>query len=445
MACKSKSKVYLGYEDGFVTDKYRSSVTFKTNKIGGKPNLSSKNVSLPSPICKLCGLHQLLAVQIYAPLDNSMYHRNLYVFACINPSCWNQHESWTCLRVQSLEDKLINKTGTISPSFTTSLSSATTWLSSADDWDIDENTSDDNTSNNINTNNNTNNNNNNNINNETINLDTKSCDNNNIAEDELTDDLTNMCFNDDSNTNSVTSIESPVCDGPVKCIKSLEASAEIEYEESETVFIDTPTQPQCNLIDLMQQVSTNVFKHHGSKSHTDLTFNEIFMIVDEEQVEEEEELSNNISQHVHDLIRKYQHVDQELNMKSSSQSSMGFEIKHSEKYEKSIPKHGDEMFHNFVERIKMNPGQLLRYCRDDSAPLLLSQLPMPIGSCKYCGHDRIFELQILPTIIPKLKLKNHNDFQLEFGTVLILTCSKSCWSLGDKYKEELVFLQAEKL
>lgn len=89
---------------------------------------------------------------------------------------------------------------------------------------------------------------------------------------------------------------------------------------------------------------------------------------------------------------------------------------------------------------------MFRYCRDNSAPLLLSQLPMPIEPCEYCKHDRIFELQLLPTIIPKLKLNNDDtNFQLEFGTVIILTCSKSCWSLGDEYKEELVFLQAEKL
>lgn len=37
MACKNRSKVYLGYEDEFITDKHRSLVNFTTNKIGGKP------------------------------------------------------------------------------------------------------------------------------------------------------------------------------------------------------------------------------------------------------------------------------------------------------------------------------------------------------------------------------------------------------------------------
>lgn len=31
-----------------------------------------------------------------------------------------------------------------------------------------------------------------------------------------------------------------------------------------------------------------------------------------------------------------------------------------EKYEKSIPVHGDLMFHTYLERIQENPGQILR-------------------------------------------------------------------------------------
>ena len=88
--------------------------------------------------CKLCGLRQLLALQIYAPLENSRYHRTLYIFACINPNCWNQNESWTCLRVQTIDDQstITNKSdngGLSAPSTTTS------WLSDADDWEEDTN------------------------------------------------------------------------------------------------------------------------------------------------------------------------------------------------------------------------------------------------------------------------------------------------------------------
>lgn len=35
--CGQQTRIYLGYVDEQVTDKYRSEVTFRTNKIGGKP------------------------------------------------------------------------------------------------------------------------------------------------------------------------------------------------------------------------------------------------------------------------------------------------------------------------------------------------------------------------------------------------------------------------
>lgn len=58
-----------------------------------------------------------------------------------------------------------------------------------------------------------------------------------------------------------------------------------------------------------------------------------------------------------------------------------------------------------------------------------------------------FEIQILPTLISKLTLQPRveKDFQIEFGTVLIYTCVRSCWSSLDLYREEHVIVQAEKL
>lgn len=58
-----------------------------------------------------------------------------------------------------------------------------------------------------------------------------------------------------------------------------------------------------------------------------------------------------------------------------------------------------------------------------------------------------FELQVLPTLIPKLTLQPQNEekFQIEFGTVMIFTCLKSCWSSTDSYREEHIIVQAEKL
>lgn len=32
-----------------------------------------------------------------------------------------------------------------------------------------------------------------------------------------------------------------------------------------------------------------------------------------------------------------------------------------EKYEKTLPAHGDKLFHHLISRIQRSPGQLLRY------------------------------------------------------------------------------------
>lgn len=359
MACKNRSKVYLGYEDEYVTEKNRSLVGFTTNKIGGKPvsktiiviyyfwfnnnnnnnkqfniqDLQNNDTCLSPPICKLCGLNQLLALQIYAALENSKYHRTLYIFACINPNCWNRNESWTCLRVQFLEEKSIND----SVSQVVTATSTTSWLSSSDDWGDDGNDNIAET-------------NGNNM------LRDGSSDKLNLfmETNDLNEDVLNLRVSD-QNANSPTSVESPVGGGAVGRLDSPQACAEIEGEESEVVCIDTPTQPQCNLVDLLHDVTPHPLHHSDIKTHVNLTFAEAFINVDEE------DLTTDISQHERDLFLEYQlcNPDIQKDVASVPNETKGMDT-NTEKYEKSAPKHGDEMFHNFISRVKRNPGQLLR-------------------------------------------------------------------------------------
>ncbi|KAG8233116.1 hypothetical protein J437_LFUL012542 [Ladona fulva] len=134
-----------------------------------------------------------------------------------------------------------------------------------------------------------------------------------------------------------------------------------------------------------------------------------------------------------------------------------------EKYERGMPAHGDRMFHRFLLRIKRHPGQLVRlmmeenflflgrYCRDAGPPLLLYPLggQPQVSKCLHCRGDTMFELQILPSIIPKLRpagMKSGGEDcrRPEFGTVLVFACASSCWGTGgDKWREERVVVQAE--
>lgn len=53
------------------------------------------------------------------------------------------------------------------------------------------------------------------------------------------------------------------------------------------------------------------------------------------------------------------------------------------------------------------------------------------------------EIQILPTIIPKLRLENNDSAPLEFGNILVFTCIKNCWDTPDKMRIENVVVQQE--
>ena len=64
-------------------------------------------------------------------MENSSYHRSLYIFACIQPACWNQVQSWKCFRgqVNATEAKFDTSTETNN----TKLTNTFDWGNSEDD------------------------------------------------------------------------------------------------------------------------------------------------------------------------------------------------------------------------------------------------------------------------------------------------------------------------
>ena len=49
------------------------------------------------PRCSLCNALLPLVNQIYCPLENSCFHRVVYIFGCTNISCWNKKERYCIL------------------------------------------------------------------------------------------------------------------------------------------------------------------------------------------------------------------------------------------------------------------------------------------------------------------------------------------------------------
>ncbi|XP_063911755.1 programmed cell death protein 2-like [Zophobas morio] len=418
---QNDQKVSLGFEDELITEKYKNQINFTTNKIGGKPDLPS-NIKLDAPICPLCQLPRPLVVQIYAPLENSAFHRTLYLFGCINPNCWNQSESWICVRVQSQEKIIEHEEATA----VASKASVTDWCADADDWDD----------------------NNANMNEENGNLinniervsdeDDESC----SLEESIRTGLGNLTV-DDRNANN------GAFGGAVGRLHSPSATAEIEGDEGEVVTIDSPIMPQHDIVALLQEAAPLPQDlcqsiHSDPRKSSLLQFVPSFMTV----WEETSGASTISDRHVKELLQEYQQkTEDDLNLLSPDNDGASAQITDNtyEKYEKSHPAHGDKMFHHFLSKVQMNPSQILRYHRDNNSPLLLYPLQGFQNMCSYCQGEVVFEFQILPTIIPKLRLIGdaNNSSRLEFGTVLVFTCRQSCWSTDTNLKYETVVVQTE--
>ncbi|KAM4018682.1 programmed cell death protein 2-like isoform 2-T2 [Anomaloglossus baeobatrachus] len=101
-----------------------------------------------------------------------------------------------------------------------------------------------------------------------------------------------------------------------------------------------------------------------------------------------------------------------------------------EKYEKCDRLRQDIVFHKFLKKISQCHQQILRYSWNGnplymSSPDAASRAP----SCPLCGAARVFEFQLMPALVTMLQ-GSKSEMSLEFGTVLIFTCERSCWEDG---------------
>ncbi|XP_078066655.1 programmed cell death protein 2-like [Mustelus asterias] len=149
--------------------------------------------------------------------------------------------------------------------------------------------------------------------------------------------------------------------------------------------------------------------------------------------------------HEQELLREYQRREgvniEQLAFSSCEDDGV------TEAYEKGKTRHGDRIFAKFMKRISNCPEQILRYCWSGS-PLLLSSATLPIESatpvCEMCGSARVFELQLMPALVNMLKSESSDEMSVEFGTVLIYTCERSCWDPSNQTPvEECAFVQGD--
>lgn len=267
------------------------------------------------------------------------------------------HFSWQCIRSQALANGPDTEAVTVT---TVNTGSTTDWCDDADDWD-DENSANNNEENG-------------NVIGRIESFDQFSDEEDNDGEDSQADvkmRLGNLTL-DDRNANWEGEIKGGAGvqeGGAVGRLHSPSATAEIEGEESEVVSIDTPTAPQCNLIALLQEVAplpaslNSSSDGHLSRPCDVPEFSEYFICVGEEDILGNSPTITPLSEHVRELLQEYQQNNDDISL--SPQQEKGAAIGQGdhltpEKYEKTLPPHGDKMFHQFLMRIQRNPGQILR-------------------------------------------------------------------------------------
>ncbi|KAK3586101.1 hypothetical protein CHS0354_033221 [Potamilus streckersoni] len=162
---------------------------------------------------------------------------------------------------------------------------------------------------------------------------------------------------------------------------------------------------------------------------------------------EEPVSENDLDQkHVTKLLKEYEQREGKL-VQEFEDDSAGMDVRGSnvEKYEKTAVAHGDVFFHKFRNKISPCPQQCVRYDWN-GIPLYINK-PSPLSAeqttCSECGCLRVFELQLMPALVPYLHLPQSIDPAVEFGTVLIYTCKASCWKDGDTNKSELALVQSD--
>jgi len=396
-----------------------------------------------------CQSSMKLVCQIYCPLTGSRYHRTLYFFACANRRCWNNPASWRVIRAQALcqtddpivEDEVKGKNELFDLD--------DDWGDDADDWygsvNVDHSQ-------------------------ETVNRSS-----NPVAAPTTTPMAQQRLVessDDDDGTDSISSKSS-----------AADADEVMEAESVHNVVVDTDEQER--LISRLRDGDSSSAFAPKSSSDSSMSFSHFdpFFVA---CVEEEIGSRSSLDSHVQKLLKDYKQLegdpegeeflDQFENLgRNSSSSARGRDSAAAgssastvtEKYEKGIPKHGYQLFQNFIEVLSSFPSQILRYSWSGYPLLMTPPLRTPNGDrdfvCTYCGAKKVFEMQLLPTLVNYLKCRrldlegvtdgcgntilDHSvtgEALIDFGTVMVFSCEKSCWNNADpRLIQETIVLQEE--
>ncbi|KAK0417236.1 hypothetical protein QR680_012898 [Steinernema hermaphroditum] len=102
----------------------------------------------------------------------------------------------------------------------------------------------------------------------------------------------------------------------------------------------------------------------------------------------------------------------------------------------------DKSFQIFQKIISRYSDQIVRYSRGGSPLLATDFAPTPkeVPNCENCGAARVFELQLTPHLLSLIDVDSLGQ-SIDWATVLVYTCSKSCLIKDWGYAKEFAFKQ----
>ncbi|GFN83102.1 programmed cell death protein 2-like [Plakobranchus ocellatus] len=450
------------------------STGWDTNKIGGIPIWPQKprQPQLPIAKCRVCGRCQSLVAQLYCPLGGSAFHRCLYIFVCPG-QCSTQPQGWRvfrCMQYDAAYDKSQqgHKTYIGTGAGATENMDVDSWADGADDWgdggddwgqgeddwEEDKNKSSCPTGTGEAT-----------LTNQTS--ENVICDEAGaVRKDEIIKGSAGFSEGTDrvsleSQDADVTKLISENFSTQINLGNNStghgtdEASAcvsQVTVADTNTpqVIQETMLPTDSGRLDAMVKILNMKHDEGPQRVQASTSAAVVFQPYYLEVVEEPRE-SSDVSDQVLRLMRDYEQseglsISSMLNERPKS--GKGKRSNDGENYEKSELRHGDRMFHKFLKRLQRCPQQCVRYDRGGD-PLLVNDIrDVLIDCCPVCGGERVFELQMLPALIPQLQPTDADvDVDVDFSTVLIFTCSNNCWpSRCDSdlhLLEEAVILQVD--
>eukprot|EP01133_Synstelium_polycarpum_P001506 gene1506-1753_t len=104
----------------------------------------------------------------------------------------------------------------------------------------------------------------------------------------------------------------------------------------------------------------------------------------------------------------------------------------------------DRLFSKFIKRLSHAPGQCLRYSFGGQ-PLVMSHdgksKVESLPKCIKCGNVKVFEFQILSTIIAQVNHTKPKNGELDFGNAFIYTCAKHCFDKVANIHNDVIYIE----